>query len=69
MQFFKVIKTSCILPRRGKRRILLNCCAIAMKRPSEKGGANRSDSLKNKGQKEKIVGNTAMVDAFARLQR
>uniref|UniRef100_UPI0035A1809F S1 RNA-binding domain-containing protein n=1 Tax=Neisseria weixii TaxID=1853276 RepID=UPI0035A1809F len=38
-------------------------------RPSEKGSGNRSGSLKDKGQREKTVGNTAMADAFARLKR
>ena len=30
---------------------------------------NRSGSLKEKGQREKTVGNTAMADAFARLKK
>ncbi|WP_416191915.1 Tex family protein [Neisseria sp. CCUG12390] len=38
-------------------------------RPTEKNGTNRSGSLKEKGQREKAVGNTAMADAFARLKR
>ena len=39
-------------------------------RPSENTARNnRSGSLKDKGQKEKAVGNTAMADAFARLKK
>ncbi|WP_373742245.1 Tex family protein [Neisseria sp.] len=39
-------------------------------RPSENAARNnRSGSLKDKGQREKTVGNTAMADAFARLKR
>ncbi|ROV56067.1 Tex family protein [Neisseria chenwenguii] len=39
-------------------------------RPSENAARNnRSGSLKDKGQREKNVGNTAMADAFARLKK